>query len=123
MKTFFNSITQNSKQDKENQENNIIDNSNITMDTEVNNILLDSKKEEDIVFYHYGNNNLIKLNYEEKSVATFSFLEYDINTDDDKLELDEKEIENIKTYHVLHVLKPKIEYFFFIKILNLIVIL
>ena len=112
MKTFFNSITQNSKQDKENQENNIIDNSNITMDTEVNNILLDSKKEEDIVFYHYGKNNLIKLNYEEKSVATFSFLEYDINTDDDKLELDEKEIENIKTYHVLHVLKPKIELFF-----------
>ena len=112
MKTFFNSITQNSKQDKENQENNIIDNSNITMDTEVNNILLDSKKEEDIVFYHHGKNNLIKLNYEEKSVATFSFLEYDINTDDDKLELDEKEIENIKTYHVLHVLKPKIELFF-----------
>ena len=112
MKTFFNSITQNSKQDKENKENNIIDNSNITMDTEVNNILLDSKKEEDIVFYHYGKNNLIKLNYEEKSVATFSFLEYDINTDDDKLELDEKEIENIKTYHVLHVLKPKIELFF-----------
>ena len=112
MKTFFNNITQNLKQDKENKENNIIDNSNITMDTEVNNILLDSKKEEDIVFYHYGKNNLIKLNYEEKSVATFSFLEYDINTDDDKLELDEKEIENIKTYHVLHVLKPKIELFF-----------
>ena len=115
MKTFIKNIssnTQNLKQGKENQENNIIDNSNITMDTEVNNILLDSKKEEDIVFYHYGKNNLIKLNYEEKSVATFSFLEYDINTDDDKLELDEKEIENIKTYHVLHVLKPKIELFF-----------
>ena len=115
MKTFLKNIssnTQNLKQGKENQENNIIDNSNITMDTEVNNILLDSKKEEDIVFYHYGKNNLIKLNYEEKSVATFSFLEYDINTDDDKLELDEKEIENIKTYHVLHVLKPKIELFF-----------
>ena len=115
MKTFIKNIssnTQNLKQGKENQENNIIDNSNITMDNEVNNILLDSKKEEDIVFYHYGKNNLIKLNYEEKSVATFSFLEYDINTDDDKLELDEKEIENIKTYHVLHVLKPKIELFF-----------
>ena len=116
MKTFFNSISlinQNSKQGKENKENNIIDNSNISMDNEVDNILLDSKKEEDIIFYHYGKNNLMKLNYEEKSVASFSFLEYDINSDDDdKLVLDEKEIENIKTYHVLHVLKPKIELYF-----------
>ena len=48
MKTFFNSISlinQNSKQGKENKENNIIDNSNISMDNEVDNILLDSKKE------------------------------------------------------------------------------
>ena len=112
MKTFFNSISlikQNIKIGNENLENNNNESSNLSMDNEVDQILLDSKKEEDIIFYHFDKNNLIKLNYEEKSVATFSFLEYDINTDDDKLDLDEKEIENIKTYHVLHVLKPKIE--------------
>ena len=115
MKTFFNSISlikQNIKIGNENLENNNSNNnesSNLSMDNEVDQILLDSKKEEDIIFYHFDKNNLIKLNYEEKSVATFPFLEYDINTDDDKLDLDEKEIENIKTYHVLHVLKPKIE--------------
>jgi len=112
MKTFFNSISlikQNIKIGNENLENNNIDTSNLSMDNEVDQILLDSKKEEDIIFYHFDKNNLIKLNYEEKSVAAFPFLEYDINTDDDKLDLDEKEIENIKTYHVLHVLKPKIE--------------
>ena len=112
MKTFFNSISlikQNIKIGNENLENNNIDTSNLSMDNEVDQILLDSKKEEDIIFYHFDKNNLIKLNYEEKSVATFPFLEYDINTDDDKFDLDEKEIENIKTYHVLHVLKPKIE--------------
>ena len=89
--------------------NNNNSNSNIIMDNEVDQILLDSKKEEDIIFYHFGKTNLIKLNYEEKSVAAIPFLEYDMNTEDEKLELDEKEIENIKTYHVLHVLKPKIE--------------
>ena len=112
MKTFFNSISlikQNIKIGNENLENNNNESSNLSMDNEVDQILLDSKKEEDIIFYHFDKNNLIKLNYEEKSVATFPFLEYDINTDDDKLDLDEKEIENIKTYHVLHVLKPKIE--------------
>ena len=112
MKTFFNSVSlikENIKPGIEIQQNNIIDNTNILMDNEVDKILLDSKKEEDIIFYHYDRDNLIKLNYEEKSVAAFSFLEYDINTEDDKLDLDEKEIENIKTYHVLHVLKPKIE--------------
>ena len=79
------------------------------MDIEVDNILLDSKKEEDIIFYHNYKTKFIKLNYEEKSVAGFPFLEYEMNSEDDKLVLDEKEIENIKTYHVLHVLKPKIE--------------
>ena len=89
--------------------NNLEQSSNISMDIKVDNILLDSKKEEDIIFYHYNKTKLIKLNYEEKSVAGFSFLEYEMNSEDDKLVLDEKEIENIKTYHVLHVLKPKIE--------------
>ena len=70
---------------------------------------IQEKKEEDKIFYHYNKTKLIKLNYEEKSVAGFSFLEYEMNSQDDKLVLDEKEIENIKTYHVLHVLKPKIE--------------
>jgi hypothetical protein len=114
MKTFFNSISlikQGIKPGKDIEQNINInnENSNISMDNEVDKILLDSKKEEDIIFYHYGKNNLIKLNYEEKSVATMPFLEYDINAEDEKLELDEKEIENIKTFHVLHVLKPKIE--------------
>ncbi len=114
MKTFFNSISlikQGIKPGKDIEQNTNInnENSNISMDNEVDKILLDSKKEEDIIFYHYGKNNLIKLNYEEKSVATMPFLEYDINAEDEKLELDEKEIENIKTFHVLHVLKPKIE--------------
>ena len=112
MKT--NNISLNSQESstyKDISENNNINNSNsnIIMDNEVDQILLDSKKEEDIIFYHFGKTNLIKLNYEEKSVAAIPFLEYDMNTEDEKLELDEKEIENIKTYHVLHVLKPKIE--------------
>ena len=112
MKTFANSINlikQGIQPGKAIEDNNNIDNSNLYLDNEVDKILLDSKKEEDIIFYHYGKNSLIKLNYEEKSVAAFPFLEYDINTEDEKIELDEKEIENIKTYHVLHVLKPKIE--------------
>ena len=114
MKTNFISsslIEQEKNSDKDISENNInnITNSNIIMDSEFDTIILDSNKEEDIVFYHFGKTNLIKLNYEEKSVAAFPFLEYDMNTEDEKLELDEKEIENIKTYHVLHVLKPKIE--------------
>ena len=111
MKTFFNSISliKQGKNSYKGINNNTNTNSIITMDNEVDKILLDSKKEEDIIFYHYGKDSFIKLNYEEKSVAPMSFLEYDINTEDEKLELDEKEIENIKTYHVLHVLKPKIE--------------
>ena len=112
MKTFANSINlikQGIQPGKAIEDNNNIDNSNLYLDNEVDKILLDSKKEEDIIFYHYGKNSLIKLNYEEKSVAAFPFLEYDINTEEEKIELDEKEIENIKTYHVLHVLKPKIE--------------
>ena len=81
-----------------------------SLDQEVEQILLDSKKEEDIIFYHYDKNRLIKLGYETKgNISQFSFLEYDIETEDDKLYLDEKEIENIKTYHVLNVLKPKVE--------------
>ena len=112
MKIFFNSNSlskQSFNQENINHENNNIDNTNLLMDSEVDKILLDSKREEDILFYHYDKTNLIKLNYEEKSVVNFPFLVYDINTDDDKLDLDEKEIENIKTYHILHVLKPKIE--------------
>ena len=81
-----------------------------SLDQEVEQILLDSKKEEDIIFYHYDKNRLIKLGYEPKgNISQFAFLEYDIETEDDKLYLDEKEIENIKTYHVLNVLKPKVE--------------
>ena len=81
-----------------------------SLDQEIEQILLDSKKEEDIIFYHYDKNRLIKLGYEPKgNISQFSFLEYDIETEDDKLYLDEKEIENIKTYHVLNVLKPKVE--------------
>ena len=79
-------------------------------DQEVENILLDSKKEEDIIFYHYEKSNLIKLEYDLKNNnESFSFLEYDMDIENDKIYLDEKEIENIKTYHVLNVLKPKIE--------------
>ena len=79
-------------------------------DHEVEKILLDSKKEEDIIFYHYGKNNLIKANFGDKeNITQFPFFEYDMDIDDDKLYLDEKEIENIKTYHVLNVLRPKIE--------------
>ena len=113
MKTNFISISLNNQESNtykdlsENNNNN--SNSNIIMDNEVDQILLDSKKEEDIIFYHFGKSSSIKLNYEEKSVAAIPFLEYDMNTEDEKLELDEKEIENIKTFHVLHVLKPKIE--------------
>ena len=81
-----------------------------SLDQEVEQILLDSKKEEDIIFYHYGKNNLIKANFGDKgNITQFSFFEYDMDIEDDKLYLDEKEIENIKTYHVLNVLKPKIE--------------
>ena len=79
-------------------------------DHEVEKILLDSKKEEDIIFYHYKNNNLIKLDFSDKNnISQFSFLEFDMDIENDKIYLDEKEIENIKTYHVLNVLKPKIE--------------
>ena len=81
-----------------------------SLDQQVEQILLDSKKEEDIIFYHYGKNNLIKVNFGGKeNITQFSFFEYDMDIEDDKLYLDEKEIENIKTYHVLNVLKPKIE--------------
>jgi hypothetical protein len=81
-----------------------------SLDQKVEQILLDSKKEEDIIFYHYGKNFLIKLNCGDKnSFVDFPFLEYDIDIEDDKIYLDEKEIENIKTYHVLNVLKPKVE--------------
>ena len=81
-----------------------------SLEHKVEQILLDSKKEEDIIFYHYGKNFLIKANLADKNyISDFSFLEYDIDIEDDKLYLDEKEIENIKTYHVLNVLKPKIE--------------
>ena len=87
-----------------------------SLDQEVEQILLDSKKEEDIIFYHYDKNRLIKLEYEPKiNISQFAFLEYDIETEDDKLYLDEKEIENIKTYHVLNVLKPKIEIYTFMR--------
>ena len=65
MKTFFNSISlikQGIKPGKDIEQNTNInnENSNISMDNEVDKILLDSKKEEDIIFYHYGKNNLIK---------------------------------------------------------------
>ena len=79
-------------------------------DQEVEQILLDSRKEEDIIFYHYEKNNLIKLNYEQRNkIQEFNFFEYDMDIEDDKIYLDEKEIENIKKYHVLNVLKPKVE--------------
>ena len=63
MKTFFNSISlikQGIKPGKDIEQNTNInnENSNISMDNEVDKILLDSKKEEDIIFYHYGKNNL-----------------------------------------------------------------
>ena len=81
-----------------------------SFDQEVEQILLDSKKEEDILFYHYKKDNLIKLQFSDKNnVAQFAFLEYDMDIEDDKIYLDEKEIENIKTYHVLNVLRPKVE--------------
>ena len=81
-----------------------------SLDQDVEHILLDYKKEEDIIFYHYEKSNLIKLEYDIKhNNAHFPFLEYDMDIEDDKIYLDEKEIENIKTYHVLNVLKPKIE--------------
>ena len=76
---------------------------------EVEKILLDSKKKEDIIFYHYKKNNLIKLEFENNNISQYEFLEYDMDIEDDKIYLDEKEIENIKTYHVLNVLKPKVE--------------
>ena len=80
---------------------------------EVEHILLDSKKEEDIIFYHYKKDNLIKLEFvqknEKSNLSQNAFLEYDMDIEDDKIYLDEKEIENIKTYHVLNVLRPKIE--------------
>ena len=80
------------------------------LDKDIDNILVDSKKEEDIIFYHNGYANLVKLDYPAKSAPLqFAFLDYDIDVEDDKLYLDEKEIENIKTYHVLNVLKPKVE--------------
>ena len=63
MKTFFNSISlikQNIKIGNENLENNNNESSNLSMDNEVDQILLDSKKEEDIIFYHFDKNNLIK---------------------------------------------------------------
>ena len=83
---------------------------NTSLDNDIEHILLDSKKEEDIIFYHYGKSNLIKLEIGNKTNSNpFVFLEYDIFTEDDKLVLDEKEMEEIKTYHVLNVLKPKIE--------------
>ena len=88
------------------------DNSNKEKKTEqeVEQILLDSNKEEDIIFYHYEKNNLIKLNYEQKNkIQEFNFFDYDMDIEDDKIYLDEKEIENIKNYHVLNVLKPKLE--------------
>ena len=92
---------------KEGEKNNEVKNS---LDQKVEHILLDSKKEEDIIFYHYGKNNLIKANFGDKeNITQFPFFEYDMDIDDDKLYLDEKEIENIKTYHVLNVLKPKVE--------------
>ena len=88
--------------------NNNSDNS--MLDKEVENILLDSKKEEDIIFYHYGKNNLIKLEIGDKNSSNqFAFFEYDMCTEDDNLVLDEKEIENIKAFHLLNVLKPKVE--------------
>ena len=81
-----------------------------SFDQEVEQILLDSKKEEDILFYHYKKDNLIKLQFSDKNnAAQFAFLEYDMDIEDDKIYLDEKEIENIKTYHVLNVLRPKVE--------------
>ena len=116
MKNFISGIStikQGSKgmKDINNQDkitNNNSDNS--MLDKEVENILLDSKKEEDIIFYHYGKNNLIKLEIGDKNSSNqFAFFEYDMCTEDDNLVLDEKEIENIKAFHLLNVLKPKVE--------------
>ena len=82
-----------------------------SLDLKVENILLDSRKEEDLLFFHYNKNNLIKLEFLENNNNTsqFAFLEYDFDIEDDKIYLDEKEIEFIKTYHVLNVLRPKVE--------------
>ena len=107
MKNFLSGISvikQGAKGMKENdgQNKKVKKSENISLVNNIENILLDSKKEEDIIFYHYGKNNLINSN-------PFVFLDYDIFTEDDKLVLDEKEMEEIKTYHVLNVLKPKIE--------------
>ena len=115
MKNFLSGISiikQGAKEKKENNEENIKTkkSENTSLDIEVEHILLDSKKEEDIIFYHVGKSNLIKLEIGTKNNSnSFVFLDYDINTEDDKLVLDEKELEEIKTYHVLNVLKPKIE--------------
>ena len=115
MKNFLSEISlikQGAKEMKENDEENNKTKKpeNTSLDIEVEHILLDSKKEEDIIFYHYGKSNLIKLEIGNKNNSnSFVFLDYDINTEDDKLVLDEKELEEIKTYHVLNVLKPKIE--------------
>ena len=81
-----------------------------SLEKEVEQILLDSKKEEDIIFYHNIQSDLINLQFsEKKNIQQFSFFEYDMDIEDDTIYLDEKETENIKTYHVLNVLKPKIE--------------
>jgi len=115
MKNFLSGISvikQGAKGMKENDGKNkkVKKSENISLDNNIENILLDSKKEEDIIFYHYGKNNLIKLEIGNKNNSNpFVFLDYDIFTEDDKLVLDEKEMEEIKTYHVLNVLKPKIE--------------
>ena len=115
MKNFLSGISvikQGAKGMKENdgQNKKVKKSENISLVNNIENILLDSKKEEDIIFYHYGKNNLIKLEIGNKSNSNpFVFLDYDIFTEDDKLVLDEKEMEEIKTYHVLNVLKPKIE--------------
>ena len=42
---------------------------NTSLDNDIENILLDSKKEEDIIFYHYGKSNLIKLEIGSKTNA------------------------------------------------------
>ena len=76
----------------------------------VEHILLVCKKVEDIIFYHYEKSNLIKFEYDIKhNNPHFSFLEYDMDIEEDKIYLDEKEIENIKNNLVLNVLIPKIE--------------
>ena len=113
MKNFLSSIgiiKQGVDNWKENAKKNITSNKEKNTDQEVEQILLDSRKEEDIIFYHYEKNNLIKLKYEEvNKIQQFNFFEYDMDIEDDKIYLDENEIQNIKNYHVLNVLKPKVE--------------